>query len=259
MNNQKINVTMRKALSYAIDYDFIIDEILGGAAIRLKSPIAKGIPFHNDSFDIPMYNLTKAREILKDSNWGGIAGGLNVSNDLDWTGLVDGDTPLATYNFSYNSASAIRVDLATLIYHNLRMLGIKYVDTPIHFSEFTFKIYGIGDFHRNMLELFHYGWGPDFADPYGYIDQLFSNTSEANGAQVYDPDIQIWMDQATCETDIEVREQLYNNIQLKLVEEIYPVLWLFSEKDYIAQDKNLYGFIYTPSNLLNFHNCSFQI
>ena len=39
-NNHKYNQTWRKAMSFAIDYTYILDELLLGNAIRANSPIS---------------------------------------------------------------------------------------------------------------------------------------------------------------------------------------------------------------------------
>jgi len=47
MDNQKINVTMRKAISYAFNYTRYIEEFRRGHAERAKSPIPKKIHYSN--------------------------------------------------------------------------------------------------------------------------------------------------------------------------------------------------------------------
>ncbi|MFW9948171.1 MAG: ABC transporter substrate-binding protein, partial [Candidatus Odinarchaeota archaeon] len=97
MNNELINVTMRKAISYAFNYSAFIDKWLNGHGTRLKSPIPDGVLYSNSTgIDIPYYNISIARQTLKDVNWSGLAGALtadnNVSTGNEWEKLVDDGT-----------------------------------------------------------------------------------------------------------------------------------------------------------------------
>jgi len=56
--------TVRQALAYAIPYDTIIDKVLYGYGIRLKSPVPKGIDTHTEEFWKYEYDLDKAKALL---------------------------------------------------------------------------------------------------------------------------------------------------------------------------------------------------
>jgi ABC-type oligopeptide transport system substrate-binding subunit len=102
------------------------------------------------------------------------------------------------------------------------------------------------------------GWAPDYMDPRSYINDLFTNRSTAaNSAQVSDPQIQNWMEQADEETDPIKRELLFDRIQKRLIEEIYPWVWLFVKDNYIAKVSNLKDASYIPGLGINLYNCSF--
>ncbi|MFX1233010.1 MAG: ABC transporter substrate-binding protein, partial [Promethearchaeota archaeon] len=64
MNNELINVTMRKAISYALNYSLIIDELINGHGIRAKSPIPEGMQYSNlTDINYPHHNVSKARRV----------------------------------------------------------------------------------------------------------------------------------------------------------------------------------------------------
>ena len=52
MNNKQINLTWREAISYAIDYNSVIDGLLNGHGIRLQSQVTEGIRYANWAFDV---------------------------------------------------------------------------------------------------------------------------------------------------------------------------------------------------------------
>ena len=81
MNNLVINQAIRQAISYTIDYSYIIDEIKEGKAVRLKSPIPEGILYANSEFDVADMNVEHARQILHDA---GIGTNLPIDDDMAW-------------------------------------------------------------------------------------------------------------------------------------------------------------------------------
>ena len=54
---------MRKAMSYAFNYDLYIDVIMNGRVVR-TGILGTGNIYHNTTTPLPEYNITKAREIL---------------------------------------------------------------------------------------------------------------------------------------------------------------------------------------------------
>ncbi|HEC38459.1 hypothetical protein LCGC14_0641130 [marine sediment metagenome] len=55
---------MREAISYAFDYDNMINQALDGRAVRGGSIVGIDNIYYNASNTVPVYNLTRAREIL---------------------------------------------------------------------------------------------------------------------------------------------------------------------------------------------------
>jgi ABC-type transport system substrate-binding protein len=63
---------------------------------------------------------------------------------------------------------------------------------------------------------------------------LFSNINTfENSAQVNDSEIQQWMEVALSETNEILREQLYDGIQRKIIEDLFPMAWLHQDKTHI--------------------------
>ena len=64
------NKTLRKALAHAIPFEAIIEEVLGGDAAPTPSSIVPSNEFWtNADLEIPVYDLEKARQILKDGGF----------------------------------------------------------------------------------------------------------------------------------------------------------------------------------------------
>ncbi|MCY4461602.1 MAG: ABC transporter substrate-binding protein [Albidovulum sp.] len=72
MNNEVApfdNKLVRQAISYAVPYDTIIDIVLNGYAVQLKSPIPFGTPGHTDQFFVYEQNFEKAKELLVEAGY----------------------------------------------------------------------------------------------------------------------------------------------------------------------------------------------
>ncbi|TFF90415.1 MAG: hypothetical protein EU548_03125 [Promethearchaeota archaeon] len=218
MNNHLINKTVRKAISYAIDYDYIIEDIHHGYAKRLKSPIPRTIRFFNYSSDVPTLNITKARTIMQSMGYGT---GLSLGDDAGWEAAT-----FLSYNYSYNMGNDIREDIFVLLKDNLSAIGIDVIDDGMSFIDWVMNLFDYSGYSRDNLNLWWLGWRPDYADPSNYINQQFTNRSVSyNTAQVNDAQIQLWMEDALLEIDENVREHLYDKIQKRLVEEVFPWAW----------------------------------
>ncbi|MHA1986840.1 MAG: ABC transporter substrate-binding protein [Promethearchaeota archaeon] len=244
MNNKVINTTMRKAISYAFNYsayanlELYLKPASSRFPIRSESPIPKGMLYsHWGSFDMPYYDISIARQALKDVNWPGTAGltaNNNISAGNEWELLVTDGTPLATYNHSFPIGTPDD-PLFVLLNESLKQIGVKFEQTP----NMTWDKMGIWD----KLGIFRTGWQADYNDPISMINPLFSNKTDGiwNFGQVNDALVQQWMEEALEETNETLREQLYFQIEKRLIEEVYPLILLESGFLLNTYVSNLHG------------------
>ena len=270
MNNVLLNTTWREAIAYAIDYDYITDTLREGNAVKMELPIPEGIIYANWTFDEAELDLAYARGILQSMGFGV---GLNVtvdsSDEMTWQGST-----FFTVNYTYNIGNSFREDVLVLLQDNLGKIGIVVEDAGMTWGNFIYRLYEIGGLHRNMLQLYWIGWGPDYNDPSNFINPLFTNRSVAsNGAQYNgyaaaieagrDPmdindNVQLLMEAGLSETDPVAREALYDRIQELLIEEDHPWVWGYVSKSHRAWVANLEGM---PANAMGkewFYPCYFS-
>ncbi len=218
MNNDLINKTIRQTISYAIDYDYIINSIYRNLIVRMTSVVPPGIAYHQPQ-DVATLNITKSRQILIDE---GLAQSLNEdSEDSEWIALAESATPIARYNYTYNLGNVIREDIGIETQYDLSLIGIAVELTGVTWVEFLYKLY----FYHNELNLYLIGWMPDYNDPSNYINPLFSNTSISNSAQVNDPWLQKKMMEGLTEFNETARAHLFVDIQHYLATDLMP--WVF--------------------------------
>ncbi|MBY9016514.1 MAG: hypothetical protein KGD68_12540 [Candidatus Lokiarchaeota archaeon] len=267
MNNQQINLTIREAISYAIDYDHLLNDILEKNAERLMSPIPNGVLFANDTFDVPILNFTRSRLVMQSMGFGT---GFDIYNDAEWINQENTE-PFLTYNYTYNSGNTIRERIFDLLQDNLTKIGIRVTPAEVSYIEFVYRIYEIGSLHRNMLQLYWLGWGMDYNDPSNFINTLFANRSTPHNIAQYngyttaieagrDPlalndNVQLLMEAALSEFDSVARKALYDRIQELLIEEDCPWAWGIVNYIYHAYDKHLTGFQQNAMNKFNFYPC----
>jgi len=244
MNNKQINKTWRKAISYAIDYNYIINVLMDGQAVRMRSPIPEGILYANWSFKVATYNLTKAREYMVSMGYGNLGW-----SDAQWQAAT-----FATFNYTYNIGNSFRENLLILLQNNLDLIGIRVTDAGMSWSEFLNRLYDSNGCSRDMLQLYWIGWGPDYNDPCNFINPLFSNTSASNSAQVNDPYLESWMEAGLEETNPILREAIYDEIQQYIVEDLMPWAFGYVEKYYDAYRSEFIGYPSNPMRKVWFYN-----
>lgn len=248
INNNLIDRSFREAISYAFNCSYIIEHLKEGHAERLKSPIPKSMLYSNYSYDIPIYNISKAREIMQSMGYG-----LTLDptypgfNETEWT-----TANFRTLNYTYNKGNTFREQIGNLLIDNLGKIGIKVETYNFTWDIIMGILYEDYGYSRNNLELFFLGWGADYNDPSQFINVLFSNSSDSNSAQYnggyggflpYDQenDVELLMEQAITSIDKDERIILYNKIQQLLIERDFPWVFVYSPKGYIAYHKDLEG------------------
>ncbi|MHA2266754.1 MAG: ABC transporter substrate-binding protein [Promethearchaeota archaeon] len=228
MNNKIINLTMRKAISHSFDYPLFVEEL---TSTRALSPIMPRVQYSKwGAFNVPDYNITIARQILKDIGWNGTSSLIvngNISSGNEWEQLVINETPLATYNFTYVPGWGYYELLFNLISDMLKQIGVEVIPSHVTFEEYRDMLYH-PDLHRHKIELFWAGWEAPDLDPHNSL-RLFNDFEPSyNIGQVNDTQIQQWLESAVIEFNETKREDLYSNVQKRLIEELYPVAWVRS-------------------------------
>lgn len=245
MNNLKVNTIFRRAISYVFDYDYVIS--MYNDAIRAESILAEGLLYSDWSSNHPTFDIITARQILLDN---GIVSGLDPYVDLVWTNLVDFGTPIATFNYTYNTDNMVRTYMYQMLNNNLRLIGIELVDVGLQRSEF-FELLLV---YPEKLELFYLGWGPEFNDPYVMLNVLFSSDAFYNFGFVDDPYLQSLMDQGITELDPAVRQSIYSELQRYFMEELVPLLPILNPMLFFVHDSIYPGFELNALSKVWFHS-----
>ncbi|NHJ19766.1 MAG: ABC transporter substrate-binding protein [Candidatus Lokiarchaeota archaeon] len=245
MNNKKINVTWRHAISYAINYTYIEKIVYNNSIVKANSPISPAFgTAYNASVHAGRYNLTFARQTLVNA---GITS-LNISDDDAWRA-----TTLLSLNYSYNVEDSIKADLFPLLQSWLDNIGIDVVGDGSTHEEFLDKMYVNHDDLGIFWDVFEY----DYLDPYNLLNQLFNPTSSFNSANVNDTWLNNKINEAQQTTNEAIRDDLYQSIQWYLTEVLYTHCLGYHPNIVYIHNTDLHGFTYNALNKLNTINLQF--
>ncbi|MFX1389823.1 MAG: ABC transporter substrate-binding protein [Promethearchaeota archaeon] len=232
-NTHQINVTWRKAMSYAINYTYIIEEMLEGHAFRAYGAISPsfGNSFNHWLRDAPqtaigngsaVYDLQIARQVILDGLGGdarlaGLTANSNP-NDPAWEA-----TDFVLFNYTYDIYNSFSSALYPLLEDWFDDIGITVEDGGIDWAWYWWRFYWYGNIPGgyDQFQIYFKQQGSDYLDPFNILEPLFSNVSVSNTCQVNDPWVQGNLSLALQTTDDNTRDQIYWDLQWRLFAELY--------------------------------------
>ncbi|MDX1912687.1 MAG: ABC transporter substrate-binding protein [Saprospiraceae bacterium] len=112
------DVQVRRALAHIVDYDYFVQQVQRGLAVRTAVPLPPTLPYYNKTLPLPDYNVAKARQILNQAGW----------TDLNGDGILDKvingrPTPLS-FKLSAPMTSKINELMANSLKESARQAGI---------------------------------------------------------------------------------------------------------------------------------------
>ncbi|MCA9836991.1 MAG: ABC transporter substrate-binding protein [Trueperaceae bacterium] len=216
MNNEVApfdNVKVRQAISYAIPYDVIIDNVLNGYGIQLTSPIPQGTPYHTDEYFQYSQDPEKAKALLAEA------------------GFPDGFD--ATFTIPNDNAEA--KEGAVWVQSALKDIGINVTIEEMPGAAFTEKMQKRehGFFWANQ-------WISINNDPFYHMFWLLK--ADCCDYAKYSNE-RVWelIDQYTLSTDAAAREAAAMEIQQTVIEEA-PWIFLFQPDAVITMRSNVEGY-----------------
>ncbi|MFX1496914.1 MAG: ABC transporter substrate-binding protein [Promethearchaeota archaeon] len=238
-NNQLYNVTWRKVMSLAINYTYMLDEILIGNAIRANSPISPSFgDAYNASAMAANFDIATARLIMQSMGFG-----VGFTTDAEWIAQAEGSSPFLTLNFTYNLGNVIRADMYSMLNNDFKLLGIKLEEAALSYSDYINRLFNIDD-GWNKLCTFISGWMPDYLEPYNMLYPLFTPGSLGNPGQVDDPWLNAQLALAINTLDDNARNDIYKDIQSYLAEVGYFQAPLYHPKIYFVHLSDIQGVPY---------------
>ena len=226
------NVKVRQALHYLVDYDGMVNSFLKGKAKVHQAFWPSGFWA---SLDENEYNFdpAKAKSMLAEAG---------IKDGIEFTLDTPNKAPFNTM------AQAVQASMA--------QGGVKVTLVPA--EEKTVLTKYRARQHQMLLE----NWGPDYMDPHTNADSFARNPDNSDAPKskplawrnAWDiPEITKMTDAAVRERDSVKREQMYKDLQKKVMDE-GPFIIMFQDTSQLAMRANIKGFVMGPSSDVVYYN-----
>lgn len=219
---------VRKAMSYAYDYD----ELLNRLAHGLYEPSA-GI-LYKDSWMAPkdfpepyQQNLDKAEELLEEAGW----------EDSDGDGIRDKDGQPFRFSLIYRGNEPIFERFCNVMREALEQIGVECNLRPMEFTQLVATLQ-----ERNFEAAFG-GWGTG-TDPFT-LQNIWGTGEERNYAGYSNPEVDKLFEQGLVELDRDKRAEIYGKIH-NLIFEDQPYTFLYWRASFFGFSKALRGYHMSP-------------
>ncbi|MDI6880753.1 MAG: ABC transporter substrate-binding protein [Desulfitobacteriaceae bacterium] len=234
LNTQKAglkNPKVRQAISYAVDYQGIIDNVWQGNATQMRGPIPNGLWGYQPDLLQYTRNVEKAKALLQEAG---------VNN--------------LTLNFMYSDRKPWWEQEAQIIQSNLADIGIKVNLQKIAYAAQREKI-DKGDFDMTIGV-----WSPDYADPYMFMNYWFDSKNfglAGNRAFYKNAEVDKLVRKAASINNQTERIELYKQAQ-QLIMQDAPYVFLVQKKYQLPMRKSVQGFVFNPmlEDMYNFQAMS---
>ena len=239
------NLAFRQAVAHAIDKKKIIEILmneLGYPQYAAMSPSA-GF-FYNPNVIKYEYDLSKAKEILTQAGF----------TDRDDDGVIeDPEGHPVQFNLITNSGSLERIQIASIIRHDLQKLGMKVNFVQLEFNSLVSKISSTYDWEAIVLGLtggieLHFGknvWASS-----GHLHLW--HPLQKSPATEWEKRLDEIFNQGVQELDEKKRKVLYDEFQLIVSKEL-PVIYTVLESNMFAV-RNKFGNLNPTAYGGAFHN-----
>ncbi|MGY5865280.1 MAG: ABC transporter substrate-binding protein [Candidatus Thorarchaeota archaeon] len=238
----------RAAISYAFDYQALIDNVMNGLGSQLRGPIPQGMFGHDSNLFMYDQDMTEAV-----AHWNlAMAAGLDdvwVNNSYE-------------LNIYYNEGNTKREAAGLLVKQAIENIiadpastdpsGTLIIDVvPLEWASYLFQV------RNKQLPIFWLGWAPDYADPDNYASPFVKTTgtfpnrvglagSTGDGGVVWDgATIDGYITDAAKETDPAERIRLYGLIQAAIVDHA-AFLWGYQEQECHVERAWMNGYVFNP-------------
>ncbi|MFT3892932.1 MAG: peptide ABC transporter substrate-binding protein [Anaerolineales bacterium] len=219
------DANVRKAFSMAFNRQQYIDVVWSGHALPANGLYPPGLPGFNLQLKGLSYDPAQARELLKQSKYGGPEG---------LPPIVFTNSGIGTY---------VSGDVAAMAQMWKQNLGVTITVENIESNFYSDQIYS-----GNHGQLFDGGWCADYPDPENFADALFHTGSQQNNGGYSNPQLDTLLEAARVEPDVSKRIAMYQQAEQMLVDDaaaLFTVHYLSYElvKPYVK------GYVQTPIDI----------
>jgi ABC-type oligopeptide transport system substrate-binding subunit len=219
------DVNVRKAFSMAFDRQKYIDVALQGHALSANGLYPPALPGFNLALSSLPYDPAQARELLKQSKYGGPEG---------LPPIVFTDSGTGTY---------ISPDVAAMAEMWQQNLDVTITVENLEPDYYLDQVYA-----GNHGQMISSGWCADYPDPENFADVLFHTGSSQNNAGYSNPQLDALLESARVEQDVARRIAMYQQAEQILVDDA-AALWTTHSLSYELVKPYVKGYVFTPIDI----------
>jgi ABC-type oligopeptide transport system substrate-binding subunit len=156
-------------------------------------------------------------------------------------GRAEGLPPIVYTNAGIGSY--VSPDVAAMAEMWEQNLGVTITVENLEYNFFQDQI-----FSGNHGQLFGGGWCADYPDPENFADVLFHTGSQQNNGGYSNPELDILLEQARVEQDVQKRIALYQQAEQMVVNDA-PVLFTVHSLSYQLVKPYVKGYTFTPIDI----------
>ncbi len=214
------DVNVRKAISYAVDYQQIVDDILLGNADQMQGPLPSEMWGHND--DVIQYeqDLDRAQEYLDDSTYD--------AEDIELT-------------YTYVTDLTVTENIGLLLQTNLNELGINLELEGAPWTRITDMVTSqdtTSDMHAIYLSF-------SYVDPDTFLYPAWHSSSHGSWespAWYENEEVDQLLDDARTEIDVDQRTEYYHEAQ-EIIADDTPALFVVNEAELYGVNERVGGYV----------------
>lgn len=219
------DANVRKAFTMAFDRQKFIDIVLNGHALPANGLYPPGLPGFNTSLKEIPYDPAQARELLKQSKYGGPDG---------LPAIVFTDAGIGT---------DIGTDVAAMAEMWQQNLNVTITVENLEPNYYYDQVYS-----GNHGQLISGGWCADYPDPENFADVLFHSGSSQNNGGYSNSQLDTLLEQARVEQDVTKRIAMYQHAEQIIVDDA-PVLFTSHSLSYQLVKPYVKGYVFTPIDI----------
>ncbi len=189
-NDVTCDPAIRQAMSYGLDREAMIDNVLNGYG-QVAYSVSDNMPWSSEDMKAP-YDEQKAKQLLEDGGW----------KDSDGDGILEKNGTSASFTVYYPSTDSVRQALTAEFSNQMRKLGIEVLYE------------GLGNWDELYLKMYSdpiiWGWGSN-SPVENY--QLYHTNGACNYTGYSNEETDRLFDEALAATDMEESYGLWQKAQ----------------------------------------------
>ncbi|MEM3794278.1 MAG: ABC transporter substrate-binding protein, partial [Thermoprotei archaeon] len=232
------NLLVREAVSYAIDYQGLINDVLGGLGVQYVGPVPPGFPYYSQvtaGLQPYHYDPVKAAELLAQAGY--------RATLPNGTVLNPNGQQFPSFNLLYTSDSTTETETAQIIQGELNQIGIPAKASPLTFQSYSSIMYTVGNSTQYPMGIAFYS--EDYTASIDYVSAITENGYVSTSAFINSTLIN-WTIEAATSFSNQTITQAFANITRAMYNQ-YLLIWLFTPYFLAVHADDVAGMIPNPA------------